>query len=103
MQRFAPRLWHSWLNDRTPLSALAGRMDDGPRTGFATPPLRNRMSVPVVAGDALVAVVSLYRSGPDGFTEDHRRSIQMLAPHLAAAIQSASRRGQRDQRLVASR
>jgi hypothetical protein len=67
-------------------------------------------------GDALVAVLTLYTPAPDGFTADQGRLVQMVAPHLAKAIDAAVRaRGatresvpphiptERDLRLVVSR
>jgi GAF domain-containing protein len=93
-------------------------LDLGLRATLANPPLRSCMSVPIVSGSALVAVLSLYADTPDAFTGDQRRLVQMVAPHLAAAIQVAAGRaaaaasktepaekaaGGRDLRLVANR
>ncbi len=79
-------------------------------------PLSRCLSVPLIAGDALVAVLTLYTADPDGFTADHGRLVQIVAPHLATAIDAALRRhkptrevvppeqsGPRELRLVASR
>jgi GAF domain-containing protein len=69
------------------------------------------MSVPLVAGQALVAVLTLYAPGRNAFAEDLGRLVQMVAPHVAAALQAASEGGRppqaqaaspRDLRLVAS-
>ena len=49
------------------------------------------MSVPLMVGDALVAVLTLYTAAPDGFTADHGRLVQIVAPHLAKAIDAAVR------------
>ena len=69
-----------------------------------------------MVGDALVAVLTLYTAAPDGFTADHGRLVQIVAPHLATAIEAAIRTesasretispdkpGSRELRLVASR
>jgi putative nucleotidyltransferase with HDIG domain len=53
------------------------------------PALGRCLSVPLMAGDALAGVLTLYCPETDAFTEDHGRLIQMVAPHLAQAIQSA--------------
>jgi len=47
------------------------------------------MSVPLIAGQTLVGVLSLYSTEPDGFNDDRGRLIQMIAPHLATAISAA--------------
>ena len=91
-------------------------LDLGARVDTVTPPLSRCISLPLMAGDALVAVLTLYTAAPDGFTADHGRLVQIVAPHLARAIdaavrtESASREpaplekpGPRDLRLVASR
>jgi putative nucleotidyltransferase with HDIG domain len=87
-------------------------LDLGAGAAHATPPLKSALSVPLLAGDAVVAVLTLYAGERDAFTDDHGRLIQMLAPHLAQAIQSARDRaaqpqpqfqGARDLKLVASR
>jgi GAF domain-containing protein len=69
-----------------------------------------------MVGDALVAVLTLYTDAPHGFTADHGRLVQIVAPHLARSIDAALRRqsatrdtappelpGSRELRLVASR
>jgi hypothetical protein len=72
--------------------------------------------LPLMVGDALVAVLTLYTAAPDGFTADHGRLVQIVAPHLARGIDAALRTqrasretvppeqpGARELRLVASR
>ena len=56
-----------------------------------SPPLSRCISVPLTVGDALVAVITLYTAAPDGFSVDHGRLIQIVAPHLAGAIDVAMR------------
>jgi putative nucleotidyltransferase with HDIG domain len=90
-------------------------LDLGARMDAGTPLLRC-LSVPLLVGDVLVAVLTLYTAAPDGFTPDHGRLVQFVAPHLAKAIETALRTqnakretvpseqpGPRDLRLVASR
>jgi GAF domain-containing protein len=49
-------------------------------------PLRSCLAVPLVAGEALVAILALYSSAPNGFTDDHARLLDLVAPRLAASI-----------------
>lgn len=91
-------------------------LDLGTHTGAAAPLLSRCISLPLMVGDALVAVVTLYTAAPDGFTADQGRLVPIVAPHLARAIDAAARNesarrgtvpperpGPRDLRLVASR
>jgi putative nucleotidyltransferase with HDIG domain len=85
-------------------------LDLGAAAGAATPALKSALSVPLLAGESVVAVLTLYGSERETFTEDHGRLIQMIAPHLAQAIQSARDRNLqphlqagRDLKLVSSR
>ncbi|HEY1913667.1 MAG TPA: GAF domain-containing protein, partial [Vicinamibacterales bacterium] len=64
-------------------------LDIGARADRVSPSLESCMSVPLVAGESLVAVLSLYAPGSDAFGEDRGRLIQMVAPHLAVAIAAA--------------
>ena len=101
---------------RQPIINSDATLDLGARVDAVTPPLSRCISLPLMVGDALVAVLTLYTAAPDGFTADHGRLVQIVAPHLARAIdaavrtQSASRGtvppdkpGPRELRLVASR
>ena len=78
---------------------LDATLDLGTRATAVNPPLRGCMSVPIAAGSSLVAVLSLYADSADAFTGDQRRLVQMVAPHLAGAIQSACH-GRGDQQSV---
>jgi hypothetical protein len=44
--------------------------------------------MPLVHEGGLVAVVSLYGSTPNAFTDDHARLLTLLAPSLAMSIAS---------------
>jgi putative nucleotidyltransferase with HDIG domain len=68
-------------------------LDIGDRVDALAPPLATCMSVPIIAGETLVAVLSLYASSGDTFNEDRGRLVQMVAPHIALAIQSAAAAG----------
>ena len=101
---------------RQPIINSDATLDLGARVDAVTPPLSRCISLPLMAGEALVAVLTLYTAAPDGFTADHGRLVQIVAPHLARAIDTAVRTesagretsppekpGARDLRLVASR
>jgi len=74
---------------RQPIVNSDAALDLGPRACAVNPPLRGCMSIPISAGSTLVAVLSLYADVQDAFTGDQRRLVQMVAPHLGAAIQAA--------------
>jgi putative nucleotidyltransferase with HDIG domain len=85
-------------------------LDLGPLAAQAPAPLTSCLSVPLMAGDTLAGVLTLYAPSREAFTEDLGRLLQMVAPHVAAAIHSADERGRaaqpqaaRDLKLVASR
>jgi putative nucleotidyltransferase with HDIG domain len=66
-------------------------LDLGPRAEKVVPALARCLSVPLMMGDVLVGVLSLYASAAEAFDEDRGRMIQMVAPHLACAIFGAAR------------
>lgn len=53
------------------------------------PPLRSCLSTPLLAGTRLVGVLTAYSSAPAGFTGDHSRVVQMVAPHIAQVLATA--------------
>jgi putative nucleotidyltransferase with HDIG domain len=63
-------------------------MDLGPGVVSFSPPLRSSLTVPLIRGKRLVAVISLYASTPEAFTDDHARLLTLLAPSLATSIAS---------------
>jgi putative nucleotidyltransferase with HDIG domain len=76
---------------RQPIVNSDAMLDLGARVNAVTPPLSRCMSLPLMVGDALVAVLTLYTAAPDGFTADHARLVQIAAPDLARAIDAAVR------------
>jgi putative nucleotidyltransferase with HDIG domain len=56
--------------------------------------LQSCLSVPLVTGESLVGVLSIYASRPHAFTEDQGRLMQMIAPHVATAVSRARRQEQ---------
>ena len=45
--------------------------------------------MPLMNGDPFVAVLALYRSHRNGFTEDDLRLVELLAPRVAASLNAA--------------
>jgi len=88
---------------RQPIVNSDAALDLGARAHAVNPPLRSCMSVPVTVGSSLVAVLSLYGEEQEAFTGDQRRLVQMVAPHLAGAIQTARQVGASRQNAPAER
>ena len=65
-------------------------LDLGPRES-PVPALQSCLSVPLVNGESLVGVLTLYSSTPKAFTDDQGRLVQMIAPHVASAVSRAKR------------
>jgi putative nucleotidyltransferase with HDIG domain len=61
-------------------------MDLGAGVTTLTPPLRSSLTIPLVRDGSVVAVISLYGSTADAFTDDHARLLTLLAPSLATSI-----------------
>ena len=76
---------------RQPIVDSEAALDLGAAHGTGPSGLQRCMSVPLVLGNALVAVLSLYSPDPAGVTGERARQIQVVAPHLAATIHAAIR------------
>ena len=85
-------------------------LDLSERASMVQPPLARCLSVPLTAGDRLVAVLTLYASSEDALDSQRGRLLEVVAPHLAFALtvasdgspKAAAKPGPRDLRLVAS-
>jgi GAF domain-containing protein len=55
----------------------------------SAPALRSSVVVPLVEGDVVIAVLSLYSQELLAFTDDHVRVLELLAPRLAASMVDA--------------
>jgi diguanylate cyclase (GGDEF)-like protein len=53
------------------------------------PRLRTCLSAPLVFQNELVGVLSLYSTEQNGFTDQHRRAIEITAPQIANVLKSA--------------
>ena len=79
---------------RRPAVNAEPALDFGLGVASLQPPLLSALAVPLVHDGALVAVLSVYASSRNAFSEDHARLLDLLAPRLAASIASvASRAG----------
>ena len=56
-----------------------------------SPALQSCLSVPLVTGESLVGVLTLYSAQPKAFNDDQGRLVQMIAPHVANAVSRARR------------
>jgi GAF domain-containing protein len=57
--------------------------------GFRAPELRSCLVAPLMASDAVIAVLALYSTAPSAFWEDHVRLLGLLGPSLAEALVDA--------------
>ncbi|HYM22774.1 MAG TPA: HD domain-containing phosphohydrolase [Vicinamibacterales bacterium] len=72
-----------------PILGSDANLDLGSRAEMAVPALTRCVAVPLLKGDRLAGVLSLYASDPAVLTEERGRLAQMIAPHLASAISAA--------------
>jgi len=72
-----------------PILGSDAALDLGSRAEMATPALTRCVAVPLLKGDRLVGVLSLYASDADALTDERGRLAQMIAPHLASAVDAA--------------
>ena len=72
-------------------------IDLGPGVGSLSPPLRSSLTVPLIHAGNVLAVISLYGSMPQAFTDDQARLLTLLAPSLATSIASLDRAEARTQ------
>jgi diguanylate cyclase (GGDEF)-like protein len=64
-------------------------LDLGDVARSVNPRLRSCLSTPLLADDALVGVLTLYSATTDGFTEDHRRIVEVVARQIGHTFKSA--------------
>src|SRR5438067_879694 len=76
---------------RQPILNSDAALDLGHRVDAVSPRFLTCKSVPLLVGNHLAGVLSLYSSDSEGFTDDRGRLIQMIAPHLASAVSAAVR------------
>jgi putative nucleotidyltransferase with HDIG domain len=64
-------------------------LDLGEIARVARPRLTSCLSTPLLSGAELIGVLTLYSANEDGFTEDHRRIIEVIASQTAVPIKRA--------------
>jgi putative nucleotidyltransferase with HDIG domain len=64
-------------------------LDFGDAARTFTPRLRNCLSTPLVSNEQLVGALSLYSNRSEGFSDDHRRIIEIVARQVSHALKSA--------------
>ncbi|MDE3156057.1 MAG: diguanylate cyclase, partial [Acidobacteriota bacterium] len=65
-------------------------LDLGDVARSARPRLRACLGTPLLAGDRLVGVLTLYGTTQDGFTEDHRRIVEAVSRQISQTLQRAT-------------
>jgi hypothetical protein len=71
---------------RRPAVNAEPALDFGSSAITLEPPLLSTLAVPLVHDGALVAVLAVYASSRNSFSEDHVRLLDLLSPKLAASI-----------------
>jgi hypothetical protein len=64
-------------------------LDLSERAAMVEPPLLRCLSVPLMAGTSIVAVLTLYSSEDAAFNEQRSRLVQIVAPQVAQALSAA--------------
>ncbi len=64
-------------------------LDLGESARAASPRPRSCLSAPVLAGETLVGVLSLYSAGHEAFSDDHQRVVEVIAKQVAPVLQQA--------------
>ena len=76
--------------NRQTISNSDAALDLGDAARSHSPRLRSCISTPLVAGDELVGVLALYSGEQNGFNDDHRRIIEIVAREMAPTLKRAS-------------
>ncbi len=64
-------------------------LDLGEAARSLRPPLRSCLSTPLLVGDQLVGVLTVYSPLRDAFTEDHRRVLEVIGGQISQSFQRA--------------
>ena len=65
-------------------------LDLGEAARSLRPALRSCLSTPLVLGDRLIGVLTVYSTQPEAFAEDHRRILEVVARQVSQTIHRAS-------------
>jgi putative nucleotidyltransferase with HDIG domain len=66
-------------------------LDFGEVARSITPRLRSCLSTPLLAGERLIGVLSMYSTKTEAFTKDHRRIVEALSHQVAHTVAYATR------------
>src|SRR5207245_2795430 len=66
---------------------VANTLDD-PRYIALHPEIRSEMAVPLIVQDRVVGVLNLESQRVACFTEDHQRTLSLLAPQIASSVEN---------------
>ena len=78
-------------------------LDLGESARAMSPRPRSCLSTPLLAGDSLVGVLSLYSSNKDAYSDEHERIVEVIAGQVSASVrealagEKARRRSRKDQ------
>ena len=76
--------------NRQTISNSDPSLDLGEVARCTTPRLRSCLSTPLLHDDTLVGVLTLYSATVDGFSEDHRRIVEVVARQIGHTFKSAA-------------
>jgi putative nucleotidyltransferase with HDIG domain len=77
--------------NRKPALNADPSLDFGAGAFDVAPGLRSCLAMPLVEGNALIAVLALYRERAAAFSDDDVRLVELLAPRLASSLMAAAR------------
>ena len=103
----------TWTTFRWERGLPARRRNRGSRCGFSIPApiraispshpdIRSELAVPLIVQDRVVGVLDLESERIAYFTEDHQRTLSLLAPQIASSVENArlyEELAQREQRM----
>jgi putative nucleotidyltransferase with HDIG domain len=64
-------------------------LDLGESARAMSPRPRSCLSTPLIAGDSLVGVLSLYSSNKDAYSEEHERIVEVIARQVSGTVRQA--------------
>jgi putative nucleotidyltransferase with HDIG domain len=64
-------------------------LDLGESARAMSPRPRSALSTPLLAGDSLVGVLSLYSSNKDAYSDEHQRIVEVIAGQVSASVREA--------------
>ena len=85
--------------NRKPAVNAEPSLDLGLDGAELAPGLRSCLAMPLFEGEALTAVLALYRDRPAAFSDDDVRLVELLAPRLASSLVEAATKEQSEPHL----